>query len=190
MREPIREDNRLARLPTWGPSFRVSFSLLITSFDGDNLFKGKWAELLRFTNTDNNCCRMGDRIPAIFTNKNGFIQVATQNGQSGNKWTNVPMETRTWYQVDLLQYNLYDKVASIYLLVLWWYLPTFQFFSEIKLDGESVVRIENENPRQFRNVGVWAAKTQNNFPPAKAFIGNLEYGNLGVCVHKIINMKV
>ena len=180
MREPIREDNRLARLPTWGPSFRVSFSLLITSFDGDNLFKGKWAELLRFTNTDNNCCRMGDRIPAIFTNKNGFIQVATQNGQSGNKLTNVAMEARTWYQLELLQYNLYDKVASIYLLVLWWYLSTFQFFSEIKLDGESIGRIENENPRQFRNVGVWAAKTQNNFPPAKAFIGNLEYGNLGV----------
>ena len=129
VREPIREDNRLAVLPTWGPSFRVSFSLLITSFDGDNLFKGKWAELLRFTNTDNNCCRIGDRIPAIFTNINGFIQVATQNGQSGNKWKNVPMEMRTWYQVDLLQYNLYDKVASICLLVWWCFVDIYQLFS-------------------------------------------------------------
>ena len=70
--------------------------------------------------------------------------------------------------------------SCVYVMMFCLYLPTFQFYSEIKLDGESVVRIENENPRQFRNVGVWAAKTQNNFPPAKAFIGNLEYGNLGV----------
>ena len=111
MREPIREDNRLAILPTWGPSFRVSFSLLITSFDGDNLFKGKWAELLRFTNTDNNCCRMGDRIPAIFTNINGFIQVATQIDNKGNRWKNINLDENVWYNLEILQSVQNSKVV-------------------------------------------------------------------------------
>ena len=99
-------------LPTLGPAYRVYLNLYINSFDGTNLKSGKWAELLRFTTTENNCCSIGSRIPAIFTNKGGFIQVATQLGNSGNNWKNVNSvnQEKTWYRLEILQYAKNDKV--------------------------------------------------------------------------------
>ena len=112
-RVPVTEDNLLATLPSWGPTYRVTLSLYINSFDGDNLLRGKWAELLRFTSTDNNCCAMGDRVPAIFTNKGGFIQVATQLGDNANRWRNVFLEEKTWYTLEILQFFQNNKVSKI-----------------------------------------------------------------------------
>ena len=87
--------------------------LYINSFDGPNLKNGKLAELIRLTTTNGNCCGIGDRIPAIFTNKRGFIQVGTQIGSNGNKWTNVNLNTRSWYKLDLMQYVWSNKVLEI-----------------------------------------------------------------------------
>ena len=100
----------MSTIPTWGPSFRISMDLYINSFDGANLKNGKLAELLRFTNTDGNCCAIGDRIPAIFTDKRGFIQVATQIGNAGNKWRNVRLSKKAWHRLDILQYFWNNKV--------------------------------------------------------------------------------
>ena len=111
-RVPVTEDNLLATLPSWGPTYRVTLSLYINSFDGENLLRGKWAELLRFTRTNNNCCAIGDRIPTILTNKAGFIQVGTQIGDFGNKWKNVNLNVKTWYRVELLQYIWSRKVRK------------------------------------------------------------------------------
>ena len=77
--------------------------LYINSFDGPNLKNGMLAELPRFTSRDGNCCAVGDRIPAIFTDKRGFIQVATQIGNAGNKWKNVNLNEKIWYRVELVQ---------------------------------------------------------------------------------------
>ena len=93
----------MGTIPTWGPAFKVEFSLYINSFDGPNLKNGKVAELLRFTSEDGNCCAVGDRVPAIFTDKRGFIQVATQIDTHGNKWKNVNLNEKTWYRVELVQ---------------------------------------------------------------------------------------
>merc|ERR1711994_1185004 len=68
------------------------------------------AELLRFTSRDGNCCVIGDRIPAVFTDKRGFIQVATQLGNAGNKWRNVKLSKKTWHRLDILQYSWNNKV--------------------------------------------------------------------------------
>ena len=48
----------------------VSVVLKINSYTVPNLKDGAWAEVLRFTTTENNCCNVGDRILAIFTNNN------------------------------------------------------------------------------------------------------------------------
>ena len=96
--------------PTWGPTYIVSLKLYINSFDGPNLKNGKQAELIRLTTTNGNCCGIGDRIPAIFTDKRGFIQVGTQIGNHGNKWKNVNLNAKTWYNLELMQYGLNNKV--------------------------------------------------------------------------------
>ena len=100
----------MATLPTWGPSYRITFELFINSFDGVNLKNGRLAELLRATTTEGNCCRIGDRIPAVFTDKRGFIQVATQIGNSGSKSKNVNLNEKTWYRLDLMQFAWNNKV--------------------------------------------------------------------------------
>ena len=106
----ISRNNLVSTIPTWGPSFRISMDLYINSFDRPNLKNGKLAELLRFTNTNSNCCAIGDRIPAIFTDKRGFIQVATQIGNAGNKWRNVRLSKKAWHRLDILQYFWNNKV--------------------------------------------------------------------------------
>ena len=110
--KPVIPNTLVETLPTLGPSYRVYLNLYINSFDGTNLKGGKWAELLRFTTTENNCCSIGSRIPAIFTNKGGFIQVATQLGTSGNNWKNVNSvnQEKTWYRLEILQFAKNDKV--------------------------------------------------------------------------------
>ena len=65
--------------PTWGPTYIVSLKLYINSFDGPNLKNGQMAELIRFTTRSNNCCGIGDRIPAIFTDKRGSRSAKTDH---------------------------------------------------------------------------------------------------------------
>ena len=38
----------------------------------------------------------------------------------------------------------------------------YQYYFEFFVDGNSVHRVENKNPRQFENVTVWAATTRSN----------------------------
>ena len=109
----VSRNNLLETLAMWGPSYKISMDLYINSFDGPNLKNGKLAELIRLTTTNGNCCGIGDRIPAIFTNKRGFIQVGTQIGSNGNKWTNVNLNARSWYKLDLMQYVWSNKVLEV-----------------------------------------------------------------------------
>ena len=109
----VSRNNLLETLATWGPSYKISMDLYINSFDGPNLKNGKLAELIRLTTTNGNCCGIGDRIPAIFTNKRGFIQVGTHIGSNGNKWTNVNLNARSWYKLDLMQYVWSNKVLEV-----------------------------------------------------------------------------
>ena len=53
-----------------------------------------------------------------------------------------------------------------------------QSFFEIKIDGVTKWRQENNNPRTFRNVKVWASRGRDGVPPADAYIKHLEYENL------------
>ena len=61
----------------------------------------------------------------------------------------------------------------------------FQHFFEIKIDGARNWRIENTNPKTFTNVNVWAAKASHGFPPADAYIENLEHENIGCILYFI-----
>ena len=109
---PAVYSNLVGTISTWGPAFKVEFDLYINSFDGPNLKNGKFAELLRLTSRDGNCCAVGDRIPAIFTDKRGFIQVATHIGNAGNKVKIVNLNKKTWYRVELVQRVFSNKKVT------------------------------------------------------------------------------
>ena len=106
---PIGQSNLLATIPTWGPTFRLTFDLYIYSFDGSSLKDG-YAELLRLTTTEADCCSIGDRIPAIFTHKDGYLHIATQIGTNGNEVRNVNLVKRNWHQLELVQHVQSGKV--------------------------------------------------------------------------------
>ena len=72
-----------------------------------------WAELLRFTTTDGNCCEIGDKLPAIFTKREGVINIGTQIGDNGSKQTDVALNTSTWYRLELMQYSWKNNKVGI-----------------------------------------------------------------------------
>ena len=101
--------NRISTISTWGPSFRVSLDLKVHSFTPPNMDRGAWAELLRVTSTDKDCCSFGDRAPAIFTHKDGYLGIRTQIGNNGNRAWSVTIQENRWYTLEMSQYKLHDK---------------------------------------------------------------------------------
>ena len=109
--EPVGRDHLVEILLTWGPAYRVSLDLHINSFEHGGA--GAWAELLRFTNTEADCCTIGDRIQAVFVHKNGNIMVVTQIGEDGNWNKQFPLTEKTWYNLEMVQ-NVQDNKVSNY----------------------------------------------------------------------------
>ena len=72
-----------------------------------------WAELLRFTTTDGQCCEIGDKLPAIMTKKEGVINIGTQLGDSASAGTNVALNISTWYRLELMQYSWKNNKVGI-----------------------------------------------------------------------------
>ena len=84
----------------------------VHTFDPPNMYVGAWAELLRFTSTgDHDCCDIGDRAPAIFTHRDGYLHIATQIGKYGNRVRDITIQKNRWYSLELSQYKLHDKVT-------------------------------------------------------------------------------
>ena len=99
----VQKNNLLLIVPSWGPSFKISFELKVFSFSSCS--PTKMANYLTFTATDNNCCDIGDRIPAFFTNSGGFLQLATQINENGNLVERSPrLEENIWYKVEVEQF--------------------------------------------------------------------------------------
>ena len=115
--ELVVSHNLLTTLPTWGPTFKVSVDIFINSFHGQNLKDGAWAEILRFTNTTNNRGNLGDRLPAVFTHKDGYIIVASQIGDNNNYHIggdsgpgHIYLKENTWYKLEISQLSENSKV--------------------------------------------------------------------------------
>ena len=101
--------------------------MYIESYNGHNLRHGAWAELMRFTTTHHDCCNnklvanfaeakrlntniLGDRIPAIFTNKNGYIHVTMAIGTNGNTYKDLYLSEKRWYNIVVEQ--IYKSTAT------------------------------------------------------------------------------
>ena len=66
---------------------------------------GDYAEILRFTTTSNNCCKKGDRILTLFTEKDNYIHVSTSIGKNYNHHQNFGrFEAEKWLNVRARQF--------------------------------------------------------------------------------------
>ena len=93
----IGRDQLLATIPSWGPEFTLSLELFINSFPDATT---NYAEVLRFSNTDNNCCEYGTRIPAIFIKAGDLIEVSPPGAAPGQ----IKVNLNTWYKINISQY--------------------------------------------------------------------------------------
>ena len=105
--EVVNEDRLVAHLTEWGPAYQVSLEMKINSFP-----QSEWAEVLRVTSTYGDAGSVGDRIPAIFANKAGFIHICTQVGTNANWCKNFNMSLGTWYMLELNQNKEDTKVIG------------------------------------------------------------------------------
>ena len=116
----IKENNLLTTLPFLGKEFEISLDVFVSAFTVPNMQWGNYAEILRLTTTNNDCCKKGDRIVALFTRKDNSLIPITHIGENYNyapvfgsikvdKWINVRakqfMDTKTG-KVDIIDYTL------------------------------------------------------------------------------------
>ena len=102
----IRKDNLVATLPSWGDYFEVSLQLWIESFAQTR----SWTEVFRFTASEKDCCSAGDRIPALFVNKAGFIYATSQVRSDGDFHNFSYIKPKTWTSVQIKQYSENGRV--------------------------------------------------------------------------------
>ena len=101
----IKQNKLLDVIPEWGPAWKISFQLYILSFPtvSNNDFDN-FENFLRFTSTTNDCCSIGDRIPALYTHSNNSIYYATNIDGVGNKVAFSPyIQTGKWYSFEIEQ---------------------------------------------------------------------------------------
>ena len=98
----VEDNTLLITIPAFGPLFRISFEVKVLSFV--NPYPFGVANYLTFTATGNDCCDIGDRIPAFFTNIGGFFQLATQINVNGNFTKMSPqLDENVWYNLEVEQ---------------------------------------------------------------------------------------
>ena len=107
------QDKLVAELPEWGPTYQVSFEMKINSFPTGSSGPGAWGEVLRVTSTDNNVGRIGDRFPAFFLNKAGYVYICTAIGSNADHCKSINMNEGTWYKLDLRQIEENSKVRIL-----------------------------------------------------------------------------
>ena len=71
----MKRNNQIGTIARWGPTWRVSVDLIIHSYgEGEYPFKS----IIAFKgNNGNNCCKNGDRVPAIWFHKTRGLHIVT-----------------------------------------------------------------------------------------------------------------
>ena len=98
---PIK-NTAIGTIASWGPQFRVSFDLKINSL---YINWGVWSSVIAFKIDGGvgNSRKIGDRIPAIFLHKNGFLHFTNALNGNKNHVTNFPVKLNKWYSIAVEQ---------------------------------------------------------------------------------------
>ena len=60
-------------------------------------------DLQYYCQTQFSCLDEGDRIPAIFTNKHGYVHITMAIGNNGNTYKDLHLSEKRWYKLELEQ---------------------------------------------------------------------------------------
>ena len=93
----VTKNNLIATISNFGHEYTVMFDIIVHSA-GIN-----WINILRFTSTDNNCCNIGDRIPAIFYNNDGYLLIDSAVNEKGNHGVTYDIDLEKWYHIEIVQ---------------------------------------------------------------------------------------
>eukprot|EP00092_Neocalanus_flemingeri_P092762 GFUD01117812.1.p1 GENE.GFUD01117812.1~~GFUD01117812.1.p1 ORF type:complete len:188 (+),score=15.93 GFUD01117812.1:81-644(+) len=144
----ISPNNFITNLPHIGKEYKVAFDLEINSY-GSGVHS-----VIHFT-TGGDCCKYGQRIPAVFTDGSEYIQIASAVNGIGNYYENVPIDPQVQeYHIEISQSLYYNK---------YWY--------NIDVNGVGVLAVENTDAQQFDNVEMYAADPW--WPPLDGILRNV-----------------
>ena len=99
----LKEWNHLGTLPVWGPSWEIRFEIYFNSISS-----AYWFNIFRFSSIDGNCCKIGQRIPALWTRKGtkDKLNLHTSFDSDGDYYISDELGTFTthrWYQFVISQ---------------------------------------------------------------------------------------
>ena len=113
----VTKNSKLATIPNWGPTWRVTFDLLVNSYPSS------YASVLHFT-TGGDCCNIGDRIPSLVLHKNELVFLNAVNNQ-GNHQQRYSYETGKTYQIEVSQILVSNQVCRFFLNFASYHLLSF-----------------------------------------------------------------
>merc|ERR1711971_946412 len=122
----------------------------------------EWLNVFHLTSTDNNCCNHGDRIPALFVNKNKNLQFSTSIGNNGHHFFNFPYELNRTYHVMILQTQIHAG----------------RFELCTKIDSIIFHCVRNDQPRIFENVLLYLSDPWHRSFENYGKLSNLKINNL------------
>ena len=109
----IERGRLLETVESWGPFFRISFDLFISSFGPST-----WSSILSFKGNGgtSNCCDNGDRVPIVQLRKNGklyFISSVNGNGNTAFH-TASAVDSNQWLEIEIEQTKMDGKVCRFF----------------------------------------------------------------------------
>ena len=94
----VTTNNQIATIANFGPEYKVVLDIMVHSNASS-----VWSSILRFTSTDSDCCNIGDRIPAIFYNSDGYLLIDSAVNEKGNKGVTYDIDLEKWYHIEIVQ---------------------------------------------------------------------------------------
>ena len=107
----LKRNTEIGKIVSWGPQFRISFDLKINSFVSGN--RAGWNSVIAFK-TDGGASdrKIGDRIPAIFYNRRGYLHFTNALNGNINHVFDFKFKLKKWYSITIEQTWENEKVGE------------------------------------------------------------------------------
>ena len=94
----LERNNQIGLIESFGPTFRVEIDIIVHS----NQARGRTQSILRFSNTNHNDYKMGDRIPALLFNTLYKI-ISIDHSSRSIPSISFDVDYGKWYHIEIAQ---------------------------------------------------------------------------------------
>ena len=95
----VTQNNQISSIDTWGPQYTVVVDIIVHSaVEGPD----GWSNIIHFT-TGDECCNIGERIPAIYYNSGGYLRISSAVSGNGNFEVDYSIDLNKWYHIEIAQ---------------------------------------------------------------------------------------